>query len=195
MKKSSKEINYLIEKIAEGDSNAFRLFYDCFYFKIYKYVSYFVKIKEIKEEIVSDVFFNFWQNRQNSLKIENVEAYLYTIARNTSFSYINNKDIETIDIEEYYSEELLSYNTPEENLIDEEMSVAIRKAIDNLPDRCRTIFLLAREEGLKYKEIAERLSISEKTVNAQMVLAIKKLTPIIGKLLIFILIIFRLATN
>ncbi len=68
--------------------------------------------------------------------------------------------------------------TPEEIYINEELVLAIQSAINELPERCKLIFLMAKEEGLKYREIAEILSISEKTVNAQIVEITVKETPI-----------------
>jgi len=72
-------------------------------------------------------------------------------------------------------------------MVDKEFADSLKQAVDELPDRCRIIFMMAREEGLRYKEIADILSISEKTVNAQMVLAIKKLTKRLGNIVHFIL--------
>lgn len=119
-------------------------------------------------------------------KIENFEGYLYTIIRNTSLSYIEKKGNDLISIEELLPEKHSNVITPEDYYIEKELSYAILGAMDNLPERCRLIFLLAREERLKYSEIAEKLSISEKTVNAQMVLAIKKLSNALKIILIIL---------
>ena len=69
-------------------------------------------------------------------------------------------------------------DTPEEQLLSEELCKAITQAVNQLPERCKLVFLMAKEQGLKYKEIAKILQISEKTVNAQMVIALKKLNLI-----------------
>lgn len=183
MNSPEKEVKYLINRIAEGDNEAFRIFYDRYYLNLYRYTSYFVKNTDVREEIVSDVFFNFWLNRKKNPEIKNLEGFLYTIVRNTALSYMNNKQDTVVEINEHHHEKLSDVKTPEDTIIDEELTVAIKNAIDELPERCRLIFLMAREEGLKYREIAELLSISEKTVNAQMVLAIKKLSKSLGKLL------------
>ncbi len=183
MNQRTEDTKSIIKKIAEDDHDAFRIFYDLYYLKIYRYVSTFIKNKNMREETVSDVFFHFWQNRKNNPNIENLEGYLYRMARNTALSYLNNLDEGIMELAELPYEKASSSDTPEDILIREEMSVAIKKAIDSLPERCRLIFLMSREKGLKYREIADLLSISEKTVNAQIVLAIKKLTTQLGKLL------------
>jgi len=188
MIKEGGDMEFLLSQIAEGDNNAFRMFYDYYYPKIYKYASYFVKMKDAREEIVSDVFFNFWQNRKKISGIENLDGYLYIITRNKAFAYIkeNTSSSDISAIEQVPQDKISHHETPEHIVVDEELSTAIKNAIDELPERCRLIFLMAREEGLKYKEIAGILSISEKTVNAQMVLAIKKLSKSLGKYFVFL---------
>jgi len=101
-----KEVRYLINRIAEDDDEAFRIFYDRFYIKIYRYTSYYVKSIDIREEIVSDVFFNFWVNRKKNPSIENPEGYLYTMVKNTALSYMSNKEDTTFEINEHFQEEL-----------------------------------------------------------------------------------------
>lgn len=179
----SEDLKSLINRIAEEDNGAFRIFYNNYYVKVYRYASYFVKKKEIREEITSDVFSFIWLNRKRLPKIENLEGYLYTIIRNTSLSYIKEKGNDLISLEELLPDKHSNVITPEDHYVEKELSDAIQGAIDNLPERCRLIFLLAREDRLKYSEIAEKLSISEKTVNAQMVLAIKKLSNALKRIL------------
>lgn len=190
MKEEDKDIELLLERIAESDNDAFRSFYDCYYSQIYRFSSYIVKSTETIEEIVSDVFCTIWQHRKKITQIDNFEGYLYTITKNKALYYIkqNNKILLTeVDPDSISNEMSVHNENPEYLAIDNEFSSAFKTAIDELPERCRLIFLMAREEGLKYKEIAEILSISEKTVNAQMVLAIKKLAKRLSHILYFIL--------
>ncbi|MDR1368720.1 MAG: RNA polymerase sigma-70 factor [Dysgonamonadaceae bacterium] len=187
---SSENTKFLLRKIAAGDSDAFRSFYDYYYSQIYRFSSYFVKSPQVVEEIVSDVFCTIWQHRKKITEIDNFEGYLYTITKNRALYYLRQDNrilLTDLDLD-LISDEILSHDeNPEMLVIDNEFSAAFKNAVDELPEKCRLIFLLAREEGLKYKEIAEKLSISEKTVNAQMVLAIKKLTARLGKILFFII--------
>ena len=182
----NRDVNSLLERIAEDDHDAFRIFYDSHYLQVYRFASYFITSLQEIEEIVSDVFCAIWQRRKKLTNIEYFERYLYTITKNRAFYYHrreNNKiqvDFETL------SETLTHNENPEHIAIDKELTLSLKAAIDALPERCRTIFLMAREEKLKYKEIAEILSISEKTVNAQMVLAIKKLSQRLGDIVLFL---------
>lgn len=184
------KIRAILEMISEGDSDAFRELYDLFYLKVYRFSGYIIKTEEIKEEVVSDVFFSIWQNRKNLEKIENIEAYLYTITRNRSLYYVNKSIKEsTTSIDQLSIGFVENEDNPEEMIITQELREEINKAVNELPERCRLIFLMAKEEGLKYKEISEILSISEKTINAQMVTAIKKLSEALRKYLYLLILI------
>jgi RNA polymerase sigma-70 factor (ECF subfamily) len=177
----------LLKMIADGNEKAFREFYDLFYRVAYREAFFYVKQKETCEDVVQETFLTFWKDRSKNIRIENPEAYLITVARNYAIKALNTLAPFTVEkVEELYQDRFLHHQTPENIVIDEETDRAISEAIDSLPPRCRTIFLLAREEGLKYREIAERLQISEKTVNAQMVIAIKKMYERLGKYFFFI---------
>jgi RNA polymerase sigma-70 factor (ECF subfamily) len=190
MEKEEKSTELLLQKIAVGDHVAFRFFYDRYYSQVYRFASYFVKSSQVVEEIVSDVFCIIWQHRKKITEIDNFEGYLYTITKNKALYYLkqDSKILLTETDLDLISNEMMSHNeNPEYIVIDKEFSNAFKNAVDDLPEKCRLIFLMAREEELKYREIAEKLSISEKTVNAQMVLAIKKLSKKLGEILYFII--------
>ncbi len=188
MKKNDEDTTLLLRKISMGDNDAFRTFYNLYYLQVYRFSSYFIRSSQLVEEVVSDVFCIIWQNRKKIVKVINFEGYLYTIIRNKALFYLNQDNKLSLTEMEFIPDNLLSdIESPEYLAIDKEISTALRKAINDLPERCRLIFLMAREEGLKYKEIAQKLSISEKTVNAQMVLAIKKLSEQLSKILFFLI--------
>lgn len=177
----------LFKEVAADDANAFRRLYDLYYLQVYRFASYFVDSPVLVEEITSDVFCIIWEYRKRLSGIAHFERYLYTITQNKAFYYLRNKNKTSLTDLEAISDELSHKIDPEYIAIDRELSESLKRAIDELPERCRLIFLMAREEGLKYHEIAQILSISEKTVNAQMVLAIKKLTKRLGDIVLFII--------
>jgi RNA polymerase sigma-70 factor (family 1) len=163
-----------LEKIIQAPLESSMIF---FFPKISRYAEYFLKTTFECEDTVSEVFLELWNNRKTLTKVKNLEGYIYTITKNKALRVLNQNRKEkhvTYDLDHFSF--LIEHETPEEVQINKELNVLINKAISELPKRCQLVFLMAREEGLKYKEIAEKLSISEKTVNAQMVTAIKKLT-------------------
>lgn len=181
---NSEIIQHLLSKLKDNDENAFRKLYDIFFPKITRYSEYFLKSAHQSEDIVSDVFLELWKNRKKLSGVNNLEGYIYTITKNKAIQSINQdkkRKYSSYDLDHFTF--LIDHVSPEEIQIQKELEITINEAINELPKRCRLIFLMAREDGLKYREIAEKLSISEKTVNAQMVTAIKKLTEYLIKYL------------
>jgi len=172
--------NDLLRRISEGDQQAFRLFFDSQYPRVNRFVSYLINSRELKEEVISDVFFTVWQQREKLGEIENFNAFLFTIARNKSLDCLK-RSLHTRSIDEIPLGIASLDHSPEDRLIHRELYEEISSAIDALPEKCKLVFLMAKEQGLKYREIAEVLKISEKTVNAQMVIALKKLNAALQK--------------
>lgn len=136
----------------------------------------FVRKKEIAEEIVSDVFVKTWENRSNLIEIENLKAYLFVSVKNSSISHIRkNRKENLITLDGFDDYMVPSVDCPESEYINSEKLNEIYSAIEQLPPKCKLAFTLAKFNGLKYKEIAEIMEVSEKTVNNHLVFALKKL--------------------
>ena len=166
-----------LQLIAAGDQAAFRQVYTYFYGRLCQFALAIVKTREPSEEIVEDVFVNVWQRRAGLPAIQNLRVYLYTATKNSSLNYLSKKASESITEPFDHIHVGLSGSdvTPEQILITAEMYRKVQKTVDALPPRCKMIFKLVREDGLKYKEIAEILNISVNTIDAQMAIAIKKI--------------------
>ncbi|HEY6504764.1 MAG TPA: RNA polymerase sigma-70 factor [Chitinophagaceae bacterium] len=158
------------------DMKAYKELYHLLYDGLHRFSFSIVKSKEVAEEIVSDVFIKIWQIRHRLPEIENLRVYLYTITKNFSLNYIHrNYKHPSVSIDEMDIEPVIELGTPEELCISAEMINRIRQAIMQLPPQCRVIFQLVREDGMKYKEVAEILNISVFTVRNQLAIAVRKL--------------------
>jgi RNA polymerase sigma-70 factor (family 1) len=130
---------------------------------------------------VDDVLVQIWKNRETLPQIENLRVYLYTATKNTSLNYLSRKA--RIMVTEPFDDinvQLQDEQCPEQQMITEELFRKIHSAVDDLPPRCKMIFKLVREDGLRYKDVAEILNISVNTVDAQMVVAVKKIREAVG---------------
>jgi RNA polymerase sigma-70 factor (ECF subfamily) len=158
------------------DVQAYKQLFLLFHPSLLQFAISILKSKELSEEIVSDVFIKIWQKRQQLDKIENLQFYLFTAVKNRAINKLQEQKKNTaISIDETHIEIRSIYHDPEQKLISAEMIQDIQAAIQQLPSRCRLIFKLVKEDGLKYKEVAELLHISLKTVENQMSLAFKKI--------------------
>src|SRR5688572_15518896 len=136
-----------------------------------------VRSKEISEELVEDVFVKLWANRNRITEIENLTVYLYVAVKNKSLNVLSQKAKELVAASFDYLDTTIDEFAadPYDLMITAEMMSRMHQAIESLPPRCKMIFKLIREDGLKYKEVGDILNISVNTIDAQMAIAVKKI--------------------
>lgn len=170
----------LLERISQNDPQAFKIFYEYTYPQIFRVASYFVANTEDRKDLISDVYMNLWKNRHSIKEIRNVDNYLFISVRNNVMRTRAEKiNYQHVQIEDSGLETCSMQLDPEKELLNNELKEILELAINSLPDRCRLIFLMIREEEMKYKDVSEILSISEKTVQAQMIIAVKKIGVVV----------------
>lgn len=177
MEVSTLNIKNLLSSVSTDGRGAFERFYNLYYDQVFRFAYYFLGDKEACREVVTDVFFSVWQSRKKLCDINNIDTYLYIVVKNEAFRYQGKNSVSSrVSLEDVHSlTESEQGESPEEQLETKEMRELLNRAIDELPEKCRLIFLMSREEGLKTKEIADILSIQESTVRVQMKIAIEKL--------------------
>jgi RNA polymerase sigma-70 factor (ECF subfamily) len=162
-----------ISLIVKGDQKKFRQLMELTSDDLLCFAIGFLKNKEVAEEIVSDVYVKIWNNRSQLESILNLKSYLFICVRNGCLSYLrktkNEKIISIDSISEFQFVQ-----------VEKEKIEQIYAAIETLPCKCKMAFTLAKINGLKYKEIAEVLGVTEKTVNNHLVLAVKKITEVLN---------------
>ena len=179
---AAEEILLLHQKaISDNDASAFSQLYVAFLPKLLPFAQSIIKNKELSEEIVSDVFIKVWERRGRLKDIVNFKLYLYVSTKNTALNYLKRhfrKNV--ISIDDMNIDLSSATYTPEQILISTELINKINNAIALLPSKCKLIFKLAKEDGLKYNEIAHLLNISVKTIDNQMAIAIKRIAATIN---------------
>ena len=178
--KSGAELQEIQRRLALNDPAALKELYGIFSDKLFQFAHALLRSRELAEEVVEDVFIQVWRKSQRIGEIENLSFYLYTATRNFCFNYHRkyrrNRPLNIDEVElPYYKIEA----TAEDLMIVNEMLEQFHKALNALPPKCRLIFKLIKEEGLRYKEVAELLEISQKTVEAQMGIALKRISQTI----------------
>ncbi|MBZ5857802.1 RNA polymerase sigma-70 factor [Flavihumibacter profundi] len=174
---ASARIQFLKERIARfNDQQAYKELFVAFFPPLLKFAMGFTRGRQPAEEIVSDVFISIWEKRSRLEHISSLKLYLYTTTRNKSLNYLSRENrVLLTDLSELPVELGNLPLDPERMMITAEMKKMIREVIDRLPARCRLIFKLVKEDELKYREVAELLKISPKTVEAQMTIALKRI--------------------
>jgi RNA polymerase sigma-70 factor (family 1) len=165
----------LFERMSlSDDEGALCELHDLYFYRLYRLCYSIIGNKETAEEITSDVFISIWQKRHLLTKVLNPELYLLKCARNKAFGYLRKPRHETPE-ENLYDFSIEWEISPEQILISSEMVRHINTAINSLPPKCKLIFLFVKEGNLKYREVAELLNLSVKTVETQMRIALKKI--------------------
>lgn len=171
------KIAYLQDRIARyDDQSAYKELFVQLYSPLLLFAASFVHSKEPAEEIVSDVFMAVWEKRKRIGSISNLKVYLYVSTKNTAINYLARQNkLVTTNIEEMDLEPESVYFNPEQLLITAEMSKRVKEIVDQLPPKCKIIFKLVKEDELRYREVAEILNLSVKTVEHQVSIALRKI--------------------
>jgi RNA polymerase sigma-70 factor (ECF subfamily) len=164
-----------IDFIRNGNEAAFEKVFKMYFRNLHAFAYTFTKDDDIAEEIVQNVFFRIWE-KKNQLQIDDsLRAYLYRSVHNESLNHIKHLKVKT-SFQLQYSDHMESSNQDASHqMIASELEDKIQKAINELPQQCRTIFQMSRFEQLKYQQIADQLNLSIKTVENQMGKALKVL--------------------
>jgi RNA polymerase sigma-70 factor, ECF subfamily len=166
--------NEIIRRIGEGDVDQFESLFRSSYVSLVRYAKTLIKDHDTAEEIVQDLFFRLWQNKEN-LKIESsLNGYLFRSVHNKCLHYIEHNRVVERHAEKMAASLAESPENPSEILHYKELQARVARILERLPDRCGKIFSMSRFEGLKYSEIAEKLSVSVKTVESNMGRALKE---------------------
>ena len=169
-------------KFKEGDINTFEIIFRKYYKPLFQYAVSIIREKEQAEEIVQEMFYILWKDREKIKILTSFKSYLYKSVKNRSLQYLEHLKVRERHIETTINQYNMStVITPEECLEIKELEEIISKTLNKLPEKCRQIFNLYYNSGKKYKEIAETLSVSVKTVEAQMTKAYKALRNEIDK--------------
>lgn len=170
----------IFEAIRSNDQQAFERLFKHSYRPLTAYAFRFVRDLPTAENIVQDVFLKLWQNRGTLTVTTSLEHYLFRAVRNHCLNFLDKAKVRSAYLRMQAGREELNEDYrgfyPEIGLLE-----IIEKEICALPEKRQEIFRLAREEGLKYREIADQLKISVKTVEAQMSLALKQLREALKK--------------
>lgn len=152
----------LMKLLLVGDGGAFEEIYRRYFNKLLRTAQFKIQSKEIAEELLQDLFISLWEKR-DKIVIENLEAYLSTSLKYLIINHIRRQILQDRFIE-YAANKNEPAETVDESIAFNELSIAIEKSIEKLPEKTRQIFTLNRLEYKSVKEISEQLSIPERTV-------------------------------
>ena len=163
----------LLRAVAMGNAEALEQLYVRYWQQLFTAAYNVLKNKAICEDIVQEAFMQLWQRREKLAVQTSLQAYLFSVIRYSVFKHIK-KEQSNSQVFQHLPERL-HYITPEDIVIEKNIRSHLAVIVNGLPEKCREIYLLSREEQLSHHEIASRLNISTKTVENHITVALKKI--------------------
>ncbi len=181
----------LTDQIKNGQTHAFDQLFDRYSQRLYRFSKSLLKNHEDAEGIVQEVFFRIWKKRDELNEKKSFQSFLFSISYNLIVDQFRQR-VKDQKYEQFIIKQAQqNYLNPENNLEYKELKNQVKKAVNELPERRKKIYRLSREEGLSYKEIANRLHIKSKTVENQINLALRYIRKQLGnKMLAIILFLY-----
>ncbi len=166
---------FILLKIGRAEKDyKFKEIYNAYHQKIYGYARYITKSEVLAEEITQDVFMKIWENLQEHNTIINFDAWVTTVVRNRSYTYLRRVALERLLLDNFTHPQEVKSASVVSNLIEDELLERLNQIVSRLPKQQRAVYTLSRKEEITYKEIAKRLGISINSVKSHMRAALKK---------------------
>ena len=165
----------IFKEIKDGNIRAFESLFRSSYEPLCRYACQFVDNMDTAEEIVQDLFYILWKERQTLQIFTSVNGYLYRSVKNKSLQYVEKQKVRDTYRQMNAENTMIETYTPQEELEYKELEQQIQETLRRLPERRQKIFQMNRMEGKKYNEIAQELQISVKTVEAEISKALREL--------------------
>ncbi len=174
----------LVARIRAGDEAAFEALFRTYYDPLFRFAWSYVHVRETAEDLVHDVLFRIWERREQWTLEASLKTYLFSATRNRALDYLRHLGIRRRSAGDPAAAGVtLRLAGAEEAVEADEVEAAIRRAIADLPPRCRQTFLLQRQQELTYNEVAQVMGVSPDTVKIQMGRALKALRAALGPVL------------
>jgi RNA polymerase sigma-70 factor (family 1) len=165
----------LLTRLQNGDTQAYLILYDRYHISVYQWALKLVKIPQLAEDLVQDVFTKIWQIRERLHPEQSFPAFLYRISRNKAFSLLKKIASDEKLRSQVMNHLSVTVESVENKLLWQQYERLLNKAVEQLPHQRQKVFKLCRQEGKSYEEVAIELGISRNTVKEHMVMAVKNI--------------------
>jgi RNA polymerase sigma-70 factor (ECF subfamily) len=179
MKRKNFKNTDLILCLKKGDANAYAYLVDTYNHKLCLYANSLLNDISLSEDIVQNVFIKVWERRNNLNSDYSIKSYLYKCVYNLCVNeYKKNKSVTALEMK--YIEELESVIEEKDEEAFEKLIQLVKEAIQELPPKCKQVFLLSKKEGLTNIEISEYLNISKNTIERHINIAFSRIRENVG---------------
>ncbi len=173
----------LVNRLSEGDTDAFRKLFDLYSNKLFCFVRTYFGNDEQTQDIIQEVFITVWEQRKQLNPSLSFQAYIYKIAKNKTLNALRRLAIERTGSEVWQQQQNIAHRETEHQIVYADYEKHTADLIAQLPPKRQLIYQLSRHQGLTYREIAQQLGVSQNTVEVQMTKALKTLRQSLASLL------------
>ena len=178
----------LCSLVKKGDEGAFKSLFDTYYGPLFGFFRRRGMEHALAEDMAQDVFVNVWNRREHLDPNQSMRGYLFTSAYNSIKMHLRKKSVR-----DAHAQTLMNQEEQTTGIVEEfDVAEKIKGAIDNLPEAQQAVFVMHRYDGLSYKEIAQALELSQKTIESRMSKALKSLRLALKHLLTWIVCLLHL---
>ena len=172
----------LLQQLAKGDEQAFTQLFYAYKDKLFSFVYNLTVSQSKAEDILQDVFLKIWQRKEQMAAVENLNAYLFRMCKNTAIDHLRRLSEQTLSLSALLMADTPTpaSGSPEELLFRKEMRQRLKTAVDQLPQQQKTVFLLIKEKGMKHEEVAHTLNLSLSTIQNHLFRAIQNIRQAMG---------------
>lgn len=172
----------LVSQLRKGNRLAFHELYRSYHQDIYAYSISLLKSKPLAEDLLQEVFIIIWEKRDQLDPDLSFRSYIFTITRNLAFKALAKAVTQAkLKDEVFYKSQSRKTSATDDSLLEGNYQKLKQRALENLTPRCRQVFEMSREDGQSYKEISEKLGISENTVKNQISAALADIRVFLEK--------------
>lgn len=177
----------LINRLSQGEYSAFSELYDQYWASLYGFVNSKINNSEAAEDILHDLFLSLWKNRERLVEVESLEAYMYTSCRYLIIAFLR-KEARTVQSDDKAFVEIEDSQTPlEDRLHYRHVLDQLHSEVEKLPEKCRQVFRLSREQHLTNLEISQQLGVTESTVENHINKALRRLRVVAKHFMTFLI--------
>lgn len=176
----------VIKSLEMGSHHAFHKVFVAFYPKVFAFAMGLLKNSHDADDISQTVFIRLWTHREGLANVRDLDAYLYTITKNTVLNHIASQKAFTIDISTI-REPGSDLHSAQQQIEAQDLQLLIDMIVENMPTQRQTVYRMSREQGLSNDEIAERLGLQKKTVENHLNLALGEIRKMLKILILLLL--------
>ncbi len=163
-----------VKALKQGDKRAFKCLFERYYDRLVAYITTYTHDPIKSEDIVQQTFINFWDDRLKLIEGRSPKGYLYAIARNRYLDTVKKEKKQEKLLSQIWERALRDRIQEDVETLERRIQ-KMKRVVESLPPKCKEIIQMNKVQGIKYREIAEHLGVSVKTVESQMRIAFAKI--------------------